>query len=99
MIPPFFVSVLSAAASHDQPETTTRTDSEGLCQAYDAAQRSGEDIAPLPEGMSCIPQGLDVVLTPTADVKLTELSNATVASPDSEAWIASDTVHHLQEVR
>ena len=43
MIPPFFVSVLSAAASHDQPETTTRT--------------------------------------------------------DSEAWIASDTVHHLQEVR
>jgi len=99
MTAPFFASVLSAVADYGQPDRPDRTDREGLCQAYDQAQRSGEEIVPLPEGISCIPKGRGYILTPTRDVKLVQLANATVATPDGEATITSDTVVDLGEVR
>ncbi|WP_277540247.1 hypothetical protein [Haloarcula laminariae] len=92
----FAAAALARAQQHSQPD---RTDREGLCAAYDAAQRSGQEAAPLPEGVSCIPKGRGFALTPTANVKLVQLANATVATPDSEAYIASDTVVDLEGVR
>ena len=92
----FVEAAFARAQQHDQPD---RTDREGLCQAYDAAQGTGPEVAPLPEGMSCIPKGRGFVLTPTRDVKLIQLANATIACPDGEAWVKSDTVRQLEEVR
>ena len=97
MASPVFAAVIAAAAQHDQPDLGT--DADGLCAAYDDAQRSGEEVAPLPEGVSCIPKGRGYALTPTAEVRLVELANATVATPDSEAFVVSDEVVHLEEVR
>jgi len=92
----FVEAALARAQQHTQPD---RTDHEGLCQAYDAAQSAGPEAAPLPESVSAIPDGAGVVLTLTAEVRLTQLSNATVACPDGEAWIKSDTVRQLEGVR
>ena len=92
----FVEAAFARAQQHDQPD---RPDREGLCQAYDAAQGSGPEVAPLPEPVSAIPDGRGVVLTPTAEVRLTQLSNATVAYPDGEAWVKSDCVRQLEEVR
>jgi len=92
----FVEGALARAQEHTQPD---RTDREGLCQAYDQAQSAGPEVAPLPEGVSAIPDGRGVVLTPTREVRLTRLSNATVACPDGEAWVKSDFIAQLEEVR